>query len=171
MMTIPMTRDMHMKDHELLLDGMLEVIINHRTSIGVESSWVLEPRICCVDEMPTQEGAIWWDAEVRYARMLVRCDLPPALFVWVIVHELYELLRWETADTFMTLAVRSRINRQFNRYLQETYRAARNREIELLVCRHLGYRRPGHLMEEITVASAPITLYASTQEEPMKGVC
>lgn len=149
----------HSQQHDQIAAWMYDAIRNNRDSIGLDPAWAIEGRVVCQEELPHQEGVIWWDAEMKYARMLIRCDLPNGLMLWVLHHELYELLLWETADLYMTTSIRARLPRQFGTYLQEQYRAARNRQIELLLYRHLGYRRPGHLMEEIVLPSSLTLLY------------
>jgi hypothetical protein len=154
----------HELQHNEQTYWMRNVITDNRDEIGLNPAWVIESGMCCPRDLPTQEAIAIWDAEVHYGRLQFRCDLPKPLLLWLVIHELYELLMWETADIFMIATVRARLNRQFTRHLQDSYRAARNRQIELLVFRHLGYRRPGHLMED-TLPSEPMPLYVEERKE------
>lgn len=160
---MPLNEEMHKRIHDELRLWVGNRIVDHRDEIGLDASWVLESGICCAPELPTQEAVANWDAEVHYARLRFRCDLPQPLLLWLIVHELYEVLLWETADLYMETSIRSRLNRHFGRYLQDRYRAARNRQIELLVFRHLGYRRPAHMMQ------SPLPEIMPYYEEQEKG--
>jgi hypothetical protein len=152
----------HEAHHRTYGEWMTHAINQHRDRIGLDTSWVIDPRVCCPQEMPGQEGSIWWDAQVSYARVMLRCDLPAALRLWVVVHELYELLLWETGDLFMTTCEYATRAQRFQTHLQQEYQSARNRQIERLVYRHLGYKRPGHLVEESSSAH-------SSQTQPLSS--
>lgn len=138
----------HGRTHTELLAYVQENIVTYRDPVGISLPFVIESLIVCPQEMPACEGMMLWEGEVLYARMRVRCDLPFPLMRYIVVHELYELYFWETADIFMSLAMQTRIGQRFNRYIQDRYRAARNRQIELLTTRLLGYPRPCHPFDE-----------------------
>lgn len=136
----------HWRVHHLLKDQAEAHIRRFRKRVGLEEIWSIEVLICCPEseEVQTAEASVWWDAEVWYARMLLRCNLPPALFEWCVVHELCELQRWRSASCYLESHQLLLPGEQSSRLLEQ-YRQARNQEIELQVSALLGHRRPYHL--------------------------
>lgn len=133
-------------DHQDLLAFVQTVMTNYRADIGIEPYWTVESRICCPDEMSEAEACIWWDTDLWYARMLLRCDVPDPLVYNLVAHELYELLHWRTGECFRQLADHVQENALVI-HLKQEHLKARNQEIEIEVQQFLsGMHRPYHLL-------------------------
>lgn len=153
-----MTERGHRRRHERLEDWVRDLIRGARDRLGVESAWSITPEICCPATLPSVEASIWWDAEVFYASMQIRCDVPDHLVSWLVYHELCELQMWRST-TFLQdmlanlLPVGSGRGMRLAYQRRQTYlrqwRHQRNQEIECRIVGLLGQHRPAHLKEEM----------------------
>lgn len=138
-------RNRRQKHHEQVTRDVEHHIARLRRRVGLEDIWSVEVRIACPVEMEDAEACIFWDAEVWYARMSLRCTLSPLLLQWCVCHELCELQRWRSANCFLEVYSRLLEGEDSQRLLAE-YRVARNQEIELTCAGILGHRRPAHIV-------------------------
>jgi hypothetical protein len=137
------------QQHLPILAVATHLVTLHRDTIGIEPIWTIEVRICCPEEMPESEASIFWHAEVWYARMMVRCDVPEDLLSWLVIHELMELQRWRSTDlvhnALESAKIWSTTSVLWTIYAQRL-NEARNQEVELAVSMYMqGERRPLHL--------------------------
>jgi hypothetical protein len=132
--------------HQAQVQWMKEKIAYHRLRIGLDARWVIE---CTIMSGRTAEceASVWWDSELKYAVISLRSDLSEQLANYVLVHELFELLEWETADHFVS-AIDYIPNEELRGLLLRQYRAARNRMIEIHTTNYLQQQRPGHLFAD-----------------------
>jgi hypothetical protein len=145
-----------------------DLIEQFRGKIGLPSFWRVQPGICCPDEMPESEAVIQWDAAVWYAQMTIRCDASLDLLEWLVVHELKELMRWQTTELegmMYDLVRKSREQPQSLRvYLAQQQRRARDQEIEEEIAALLGHARPMHL-DQPSFERSPQLLYSTMPDQ------
>lgn len=143
-------KETHASWHTRIGEQIDLLVAQHRDRIGILSSWTIEHRILCPAHLPDAESSLWWDTALSYALLLMRCELPMSLYVWLVVHELYELLLYELGDCYIDL-YEAHAPTPLSRYLYQRHHDARNRCIESLVAKHLGYRRPAHVIDSSLV--------------------
>lgn len=124
----------------------------YRQEVGVEGIWSIEIRVCCPEDMGSHEASIWWDAELWYARMMLRCSLSQPMMEWLVCHELYELQDWRQANSLSEM-VQQLLPGETTDQLIERWRIGRNQAVEERVYALLGHRRPYHIMGDETVVS------------------
>lgn len=159
-------------DHDRLRKEAETLIAQERDALGLEAPWSICVMILSPLHLPLYEGTISWDAEVWYATMQLRCDLPPALLHWVVQHELIELWNWrstsllfeilDTARTGLIQAYRGTRPRQLAEMqaqlerLETAYVRVHNQEVEQLLCLKTRHRRPARLTPASELFSSAI---------------
>lgn len=131
----------------------LSLVEKHRASLGIEPNWTIDPVVLCPADLKNHEAVIWWDAEVYYARLYVRCTIPSQFLEWLVLHELCELAYWRTTGYIQQLiesvGYRGSLEKrqQTQEILKREGQRMRNQEIEWRLYGLTGRRRPDHLME------------------------
>lgn len=118
-----------------------------RSIVGLEPDWTIDVRILCPDELIDSEAAIYWHAEVWFARLMVRCDAPSDLIPRLVLHELLELQRWKTTDNTCKQLALAKVTEygEVWRLFEQEQKEMRNQEIEQMVTALLGQSRSHHL--------------------------
>lgn len=135
----------HRREHEMQVEWMNRCVLRHRDRVGVETAWRIQCQVLCRHEMSESEAMLWYDASLKYALIRMRCDIPVELMTWLVVHELHELLLWEMDESFTHLFYAHPLD-QLAMHHEHDYHDAKNRLVELLTYRHLGYQRPTHML-------------------------
>lgn len=168
----------HQRMHQRIGANVEDLIAGARDRVGIESAWSIEVRVCCPEELPGAEASIWWNAELFYARLFLRCcsssgsevmgrdgkrgkceRLPHAFVEWLVYHELCELQMWRTSSLAQEIRGVLRTMTQANTPtipqepqllgLLEKWQLLRNQEIECRLFGLIGTRRPGYLGSEL----------------------
>jgi hypothetical protein len=129
-------------DHQELQKSVQRQIASYRVPMLIDPIWTIEAQIVCPSEMKDDQALIWWDAGRFYACLKMRCDTPNILILWLVIHELFELLDGETADIFADAITNGDLPIECKNLLIAQYDTARNKTIERNVTRYLGYSRP-----------------------------
>jgi hypothetical protein len=142
------------RHHQLVRATAESVIKTYRQRMGIEEAWSIEVQVLCPSYLPQSEASIWWDAEVWFARMHLRCGLSAEFLTWLILHELYELQAWRSGAFSLQLleslrdTSRHRASLSSRETMKREWQRLRNQEIEWRIYGLTGCRRPDHLMEE-----------------------
>lgn len=155
---------------EAFLRRTQEYIERHRDHLKLTRAWSIVVRVCTPKEMPHHEASMKWDAELFFACLSIRRDVPPGLHERLVVHELLELLTCESLELFLELIreIGDKLPERLIASFKRRYYAARNRHIEAILTEYFGEPRSDHLfLGEVEVPQASEVAVAPKEEAPM----
>jgi len=147
----------HVRAHQQLKKNVEQLLDEERYGIGIEDVWKIEVSVCCAEKLPYHEASIWWDSEIYYAWLHIRCEFVDSVDMirWLVLHELCELQMWRSGNFMLELLDRLYPANRVGKYpavarqretLGRQLIQVRNQDIECRLYGYTGSRRPEHIM-------------------------